>query len=70
MSMQSDGSIQRAYHARREWAAVCMQRCASHWLYKPPNGPMFRKGMQSLVGKGSRGRKNASSLLRREREKN
>lgn len=44
------GVPQRAYHARREWAAVCVQRRASHWLYKPPSGPMFRKGMQSLVG--------------------
>ena len=44
------GAAQRAHHARREWAAVRVQRCVSHWLYKPPGGPMFRKGLRSLRG--------------------
>ena len=44
------GGAQRAHHARREWAAVRVQRCVSHWLYKPPGGPMFRKGLRSLRG--------------------
>ena len=44
------GAAQRAHHARREWAAVRMQRCVSHWLYKPPGGPMFCKGLRSLRG--------------------
>ena len=44
------GGAQRAHHARREWAAVRVQRCVSHWLYKPPGGPMFRKGLRCLRG--------------------